>query len=58
LLPVNASLIVVFAGWIMSRKAIFDELELQNKTLFAYLHSILRYVAPVVIGPIFYTSLT
>ena len=58
MLPFNAMLIAVFAGWIMSKKALLDELGLHNKVLIAYLRFILRYVAPVVIGLIFYTSLT
>jgi NSS family neurotransmitter:Na+ symporter len=58
MIPLNALLIAVFAGWILSKKAILDELGLQNKVLFGYLRFILRYVAPVVIGLIFYTSLT
>ncbi len=58
MLPFNALLIAVFAGWIMSKKALLDELGLHNKVLIGYLRFILRYVAPVVIGLIFYTSLT
>jgi hypothetical protein len=42
----------------MSKKALLDELGLHNKVLIGYLRLILRYVAPVVIGLIFYTSLT
>jgi NSS family neurotransmitter:Na+ symporter len=58
MLPINALLIAIFAGWIMSRKAILDELGLQDGTLLMYLRLILRYVAPIAIGLIFYTSLT
>ena len=58
LIPFNALLIAIFAGWIMSRKSILEELGLQSEALFAYLRFILRYVAPIVIGLIFYTSLT
>jgi len=58
LIPANGLLIALFAGWIMSRKAIWEELGLQNTTVFAYVRFVLRFVAPVVIGMIFYTSLT
>ena len=58
MLPINALLIAIFAGWIMSREAILEELGLQGSALLGYLRFILRYVAPVVIGLIFYTSLT
>jgi hypothetical protein len=42
----------------MSREAIWEELGLRNTSMFAYVRFILRFVAPVVIGMIFYTSLT
>ena len=58
LLPINGLLIAIFAGWIMSREAIWQELGLQNKSMFIYIRCILRFVAPIVIGMIFYTSLT
>jgi NSS family neurotransmitter:Na+ symporter len=58
LLPINGLLIAIFAGWIMSREAIWEELGLQNTSMFVYIRFILRFVAPIVIGMIFYTSLT
>jgi len=58
MLPINGLLIAIFAGWIMSRKAIWEELGLQSITVFAYVRFVLRFVAPIVIGMIFYTSLT
>jgi len=58
LLPINGLLIAIFAGWIMSREAIWEELGLRNKSMFIYIRFILRFVAPVVIGMIFYTSFT
>ena len=57
LLPVNGLLIALFAGWVISSKALSDELAMRNKALFDYLRFVLRYVAPIVIGLIFYTSL-
>lgn len=58
MLPINALLIAVFAGWIMSRIGFLEETGLRDSTLFLFLRFILRYVAPVAIGLIFYTSLT
>ena len=58
MLPINALLIAIFAGWIMSKEAIMEELGLQSGALSGYLRLVLRYFAPVVIGLIFYTSLT
>ncbi len=58
MLPINALLIAIFAGWIMSRKGLLEEAGLKDSTLFVLLRFILRYVAPVAIGLIFYTSLT
>jgi NSS family neurotransmitter:Na+ symporter len=58
LLPANGLLIAVFAGWIMSRRSLLEELGSKNEALLGYLRFVLRYVAPLVIGMIFYTSLT
>ena len=58
LLPLNAMLIAVFAGWIMTRQAVLEELGVQNEALRLFLHIVLRYIAPVLIFAIFYTSLT
>ncbi len=57
LLPINGLLIALFAGWIMTREAIWQELGMSSVLLFQYGRFILRYVAPLVIGLIFYTSL-
>lgn len=58
LLPVNGLLIALFSGWIMSRNVLLEELGVNSKALLGYLRFVLRYVAPVVIGLIFYTSLS
>ena len=58
LLPLNALLIAVFAGWILTSNTILEELGVQNETLKRFLHIVLRFVAPVLIASIFYTSLT
>ena len=58
LLPLNAMLIAVFAGWMMTRKMLLDELGMQSPLLSGFLRFVLRFVAPVMIFAIFYTSLT
>jgi len=58
LLPLNAMLIAIFAGWIMTRQSLLEELGVQSTALSLFLRVILRYVAPVLIFAIFYTSLT
>ncbi len=57
MLPLNALLIAVFAGWIMSRSSTLEELALPDGPLYVYWRFILRYVAPVAFGFIFYSSL-
>ena len=58
LLPLNALLIAVFAGWMMTRESMLEELGIQNTSLKLFLNIVLRYVAPILISAIFYTSLT
>jgi NSS family neurotransmitter:Na+ symporter len=58
LLPLNALLIAVFAGWMMTRNMLLQELGIQNELFAAFLRFILRIVAPVLIFAIFYTSLS
>jgi len=58
LLPLNALLIAVFAGWMMTRESMLEELGVQSASLKLFLHIVLRYVAPVLISAIFYTSVT
>jgi len=58
LIPLNALLIAVFAGWIMTRESMLEELGVQDASLRLFLHVVLRYVAPLLIAAIFYTSLT
>ena len=58
LIPINAVLIAVFAGWIMSQSALLQELDVRESAIFRYLRFTLRYVAPVVIGLIFLSSFT
>jgi NSS family neurotransmitter:Na+ symporter len=56
-LPINALLIAVFAGWMMSRSATLEELGWKEGPRYAYWRFILRYVAPVALGAIFLSSL-
>ena len=57
MLPLNALLIAVFAGWIMSRNSTLEELGWKEGPRYAYWRFILRYVAPVAFGAIFLSSL-
>jgi len=56
-LPLNAFLIAVFAGWMMSRQATLEELGLPDGGRYRYWRFILRFVAPVAFVLIFYSSL-
>ena len=58
LLPLNAMLIAIFAGWIMTRQSLLEELGVQSVALAKFLQVVLRYIAPVLIFAIFYASLT
>jgi NSS family neurotransmitter:Na+ symporter len=58
LLPLNALLIAVFAGWVMSRSTTLQELALPDGPMYKYWRFILRFVAPVAFGVIFYSSFT
>jgi len=56
-MPINAFLIAVFAGWMMSRPSTLDEIGLKDGALFGYWRFILRYAAPLAFLLIFYSSL-
>ncbi len=58
LLPLNAMLIAMFAGWAMKKQSLLEEMGVRNATLAQLIYVVLRYVAPVMIFAIFYTSLT
>ncbi len=58
LLPMNAMLIAIFAGWMMTRQNLLGELGVQNATLSQFLRIVLRYIAPVLIFAIFFSNLT
>lgn len=56
LLPVNALLISLFAGWVMSRQSVADELQMNDERLFRCWRFSIRYVAPIAILCIFISS--
>jgi NSS family neurotransmitter:Na+ symporter len=56
-IPFNAALLSLFAGWVMSRSALMDEMQVRNPLIIGYMRFTLRYIAPVVIGAIFVESL-
>jgi len=49
-LPLGGLLTAIFAGWIMSRQASLDELELADAGLYRVWRFLIRYAAPVAIG--------
>jgi NSS family neurotransmitter:Na+ symporter len=57
LLPLNAMLIALFAGWMMTKQSILQELGVQNPVAAGFLRFALRYIAPVSVFAIFYTNL-
>lgn len=56
MLPLNAFLIAVFAGWIISKKSTLDELQLPDNWIYKYWRFSIRYIAPIAIAMICYTS--
>jgi NSS family neurotransmitter:Na+ symporter len=56
-LPLNAFLIAVFAGWMMSRQSTLEELGLPDGGRYKYWRFILRFAAPVAFVLIFFSSL-
>lgn len=56
-IPFNAALMSLFAGWKMSKSVLMDEMGVKNPLLIGYMRFTLRYIAPVVIGTIFFESL-
>lgn len=57
LLPLNAFLIAVFAGWMMSRQSTMQELGLPDGARYKFWRFSLRYVAPLAFVLIFFSSL-
>ncbi|HUD97761.1 MAG TPA: sodium-dependent transporter [Woeseiaceae bacterium] len=57
MMPINGLIIAVFAGWLMSKSAVMDELSIADGPLYAVLRFLLRIVAPIAIVTIFLTSI-
>lgn len=57
MLPLGALTFVVFAGWVMGRDAVRDELAMRNPSLFAITFFLMRYVAPLGILIVFAAQL-
>ena len=57
LIPAGGLLIALFAGWIMSRDSVRDELGIPDGPLFRAWYRLVRYVAPIAIVMIFIANL-
>jgi NSS family neurotransmitter:Na+ symporter len=53
MMPLNGLLIALFAGWLMSKTSILDELAINDGNMFVGLRFLLRFVAPAAIVAIF-----
>ncbi|MGO1502781.1 MAG: sodium-dependent transporter [Marinobacter sp.] len=56
LLPLGGLLVAVFAGWVMSRKAMESELAL-SQPMFRLWYITVRYITPVAVGTVFVYNL-
>ncbi len=56
-MPLGGLCFVVFAGWVMGREAVRDELSLRSPLLFSLALFLMRYVAPVGILVVFAAQL-
>jgi len=56
LLPLGGLLVAIFAGWVMSRKAMEDELAL-SEPMFRLWYITVRYITPVAVGTVFVYNL-
>lgn len=57
LLPLGGLAFCLFAGWVLDRDALRDELSLQYPRLFPVILCLLRYVAPAGVAVVFVTEL-
>lgn len=57
MLPLGGLCFVVFAGWVMGREAVRDELSIRRPVLFALTLFLMRYVAPIGILIVFAAQL-
>jgi NSS family neurotransmitter:Na+ symporter len=57
MLPLGGLLVAVYVGWFMKRKAVENELAIQNSLWFNLWYVIIRFVAPVAVAVIFVLNL-
>jgi len=57
MLPLGGLCFVIFAGWVMGREAVRDELSVRSPVLFALTFFLMRYVAPIGILIVFAAQL-
>jgi NSS family neurotransmitter:Na+ symporter len=57
MLPLGGLCFVLFAGWVMGRKAVHDELSTRSPGLFAATFFLMRYIAPIGILVVFAAQL-
>jgi len=53
LLPLGALFIAIFAGWLIKKRSLQDELNMSHQGLFTVWHCLIRYVAPLAVFIIF-----
>ncbi len=58
MLPLGGLLVALFAGWVMSRSSIQEELEMGNTVGFRLWRFVLRYITPVGVMIVFLYNLT
>ena len=57
MLPLGCLCFVIFAGWVMGREAVRDELAMRNPRLFSLAFFLMRYIAPAGILVVFAVEL-
>jgi NSS family neurotransmitter:Na+ symporter len=57
MMPLSGLLLAVFVGWMIKPEAIEKELQIKNRALFKAWFWLLRWVAPISIALILYSSL-
>ncbi|MCY1557888.1 hypothetical protein D9M68_947760 [compost metagenome] len=57
MLPLGGFFFVIFAGWVMGREQVRDELAMRSPRLFALVFFLMRYVAPLGIFVVFAVQL-
>jgi NSS family neurotransmitter:Na+ symporter len=57
MLPLGGILIGLFAGWVMKRESVLDELQIRGGTMYALLWVLVGVVAPIGIGLVFLFNL-